>query len=77
MPPIAEHSHGTTAIAGAAFCDNPHFPREYQGNLFVGNVMTGRVHRLRTIYLPTIQHTGTWTMIRCLETSRDISGVYE
>jgi hypothetical protein len=45
VPSILEHGHGSTAIAGAAFCDNPHFPKEYQGSLFVGNVMTCRVHR--------------------------------
>ena len=45
VPPILDHGHGSTAIAGAAFCDNPHFPAEYQGSLFVGNVMTCRIHR--------------------------------
>lgn len=47
VPPVMEHGHGSTALAGAAFCDSPAFPAEYQGCLFLGNVMTCRVHRDR------------------------------
>lgn len=45
VPSIMEHGHGSTAIAGAAFYDGDGFPEPYRGSLFVGNVMTGRVHR--------------------------------
>jgi len=45
VPPIMRHSHGSTAISGAAFYDADHFPEPYRGSLFVGNVMTSRVHR--------------------------------
>ena len=47
VPPIMEHGHGSTALAGAAYCDAPPFPAAYQGCLFLGNVMTCRVHRDR------------------------------
>ncbi|MBI2480029.1 MAG: exo-alpha-sialidase [Planctomycetia bacterium] len=42
---IMEHGHGSTAIAGAVFYDGDGFPEPYRGSLFVGNVMTSRVHR--------------------------------
>ncbi|MCB9937568.1 MAG: exo-alpha-sialidase [Planctomycetaceae bacterium] len=45
VPSIMEHGHGSTAIAGAAFYDGDGFPEPYRGSLFVGNVMTCRVHR--------------------------------
>lgn len=45
VPSIMEHGHGSTAIAGAAFYDGDGFPEPYRGSLFVGNVMTSRVHR--------------------------------
>ena len=44
VQPVMSHSHGSTAIAGAAFCTGNAFPKKYRGSLFVGNVMTGRVH---------------------------------
>ena len=45
VPPILSHTHGSTAISGAAFCSGTNFPDEYRGSLFVGNVVTSRVHR--------------------------------
>ncbi|MBC8354238.1 MAG: exo-alpha-sialidase [Planctomycetes bacterium] len=45
VPSIMEHGHGSTAIAGAAFYDGDGFPEPYRGSLFVGNVMTSRIHR--------------------------------
>ncbi|MEX0818867.1 MAG: PVC-type heme-binding CxxCH protein, partial [Pirellulaceae bacterium] len=45
VPSIMEHGHGSTAIAGAAYYDGAGFPEPYRGSLFVGNVMTSRVHR--------------------------------
>ncbi len=43
-PNMTEHSHGSTAIAGAAFVDGA-FPSAWHGSLLVANVMTSRVHR--------------------------------
>lgn len=43
-PNMTEHSHGSTAIAGAAYCDGA-FPQAWYGSLLVANVMTSRVHR--------------------------------
>jgi putative heme-binding domain-containing protein len=45
VPPMMDHSHGSTAIAGAAFYEGLNFPPEFRGNLFSGNVMTSRVNR--------------------------------
>lgn len=43
--PAMDHLHGSTAIAGVVCYEADHFPAEYRGRLFVGNVMTCRVHR--------------------------------
>jgi putative heme-binding domain-containing protein len=45
VPPVMEHSHGSTAIAGTTCYTGTNFPVEYRGNMFVGNVMTSRVNR--------------------------------
>ncbi len=50
VPPMMEHGHGSTAIAGVAVYDAPNFPEEYRGNLFTGNVMTSRVNRDSLVY---------------------------
>jgi putative membrane-bound dehydrogenase-like protein len=44
-PPITGDDHGSTGIAGVVFYDAPQFPAEYRRSLFVGNVVTNRVHR--------------------------------
>ena len=44
-PPITGNDHGSTGIAGAVYYDALQFPTEYRGSLFVGNVVTNRVHR--------------------------------
>ncbi len=46
-PLVIQHSHGSTAISGIAWVDNPAWPKEFQGNVFIGNVMTSRVNRDR------------------------------
>ena len=47
-PAMTGHDHGSTGIAGAlVYDDAAGFPAEYQGNLFVGNVITNTVHRDR------------------------------
>ncbi len=45
VPSVMEHLHGSTAIAGVADYTGSNFPDEYQGNMFMGNVMTSRVNR--------------------------------
>ncbi|MBS0260711.1 MAG: c-type cytochrome [Planctomycetes bacterium] len=44
-PAITGSDHGSTGIAGIVYYDAPQFPAEYRNNLFVGNVVTNRVHR--------------------------------
>lgn len=47
-PAMTGHDHGSTGIAGVvAWDDAAAYPAEYQGNLFVGNVITNTVHRDR------------------------------
>ena len=47
-PAMTGHDHGSTGIAGAlVYDDSEGFPADYQGNLFVGNVITNAVHRDR------------------------------
>jgi putative heme-binding domain-containing protein len=45
VPAVMNHQHGSTAIDGVCQYQGSGFPDEYRENLFVGNVMTGRVHR--------------------------------
>jgi putative heme-binding domain-containing protein len=45
VPPVMSHSHGSTALCGVAHYDAENFPPEYRGSVFIGNVMTSRVHR--------------------------------
>ena len=52
VPPVMEHYHGSTAIAGTTCYTGANFPPEYRGNMFVGNVMTSRVNR------DSIRHRG-------------------
>ncbi len=44
-PDICRHAHGSTAIAGIVHYAADHFPAEYRGNTFVGNVMSCRINR--------------------------------
>jgi putative heme-binding domain-containing protein len=50
VPPMMDHLHGSTAIAGVAIYEDDLFPREYRGNMFSGNVMTSRINRNRLEY---------------------------
>jgi len=45
VPPVMEHLHGSTAIAGTTWYSGSQFPEEFQGNMFCGNVVTSRVNR--------------------------------
>ena len=44
-PEMMRHSHGSTAIAGIAYYSADHYPKAYQDNIFIGNVVTNRVNR--------------------------------
>ena len=49
-PQIMKHLHGSTALCGLAITTGDQFPPEYKDNLFVGNVMTCRVHRDQLVF---------------------------
>ena len=44
VPEIMSHTHGTTANCGIVAYYGGHFPREWEGMFFTGNVMTSRVN---------------------------------
>ena len=46
-PAMMTHSHGSTAIAGLVHYEADHFPKEYQGTTFLGNVVTNRINHDR------------------------------
>jgi len=48
-PMIMHHLHGSTALCGLAYEENG-WPDEFRDNLFVGNVMTCRVHRDQLVF---------------------------
>ncbi|GIW96589.1 MAG: hypothetical protein KatS3mg110_4630 [Pirellulaceae bacterium] len=50
VPPLMEHLHGSTAIAGVVCYEATAFPEEYRGNFFSGNVMTSRVNRNAVVW---------------------------
>lgn len=43
-PHVTQHSHDSTALCGPAWYDADHFPKEYQGCIFLGNVVTNKVN---------------------------------
>ena len=45
VPLTTGNDHGSTGIAGLAIYAADQFPREYHGNIFVGNVVTNTIHR--------------------------------
>ena len=45
VPAVMDHLHGSTAIDGLCQYQGTTFPDEYSDDIFVGNVMTCRVHR--------------------------------
>ncbi len=50
VSPMMDHTHGSTAIAGVAYCTGDNFPKTYHHNLFSGNVMTSRINRNSLVY---------------------------
>lgn len=53
-PEMIEHSHGSTGIAGVVYYAADAFPKEYQGTLFIGNPVTGRINHDR------LEPRGSW-----------------
>jgi putative heme-binding domain-containing protein len=49
-PRMMEHLHGSTAIAGSCFYAATQLPEEFRGNVFVGNVVTGKINRDKLEY---------------------------
>ncbi|MCP4193371.1 MAG: c-type cytochrome [Planctomycetaceae bacterium] len=52
-PELTQHHHGSTGLAGAAYSSQIAFPKQFQQSLFLGNVVTSRIHR------DTIAYTGS------------------
>jgi putative heme-binding domain-containing protein len=46
-PEMMSHDHGSTGIAGIAYYAANQFPAAFRGSLFVGNVVTSRIHHDR------------------------------
>jgi len=44
VPPMMEHLHGSTAIAGVCIYSGDNFPEKYRGLFYSGNVMTSRIN---------------------------------
>jgi putative heme-binding domain-containing protein len=43
-PHVTRHDHGSTGLCGVAWYDGDHFPKDYLGCMFVGNVVTNRIN---------------------------------
>ncbi len=43
-PHVAYHDHGSTALCGLTWYDADHFPKEYLGTMFLGNVVTNKIN---------------------------------
>lgn len=57
-PEATTIDHGGTGISGIAYSTSPHFPDDFRDVLFVGNVITNRVHCDRLIWAgstPTVE----------------------
>ena len=50
VPPMMDHLHGSTAIAGLVHTKDSRFPIPFQDNFLSGNVMTCRINRNRIEY---------------------------
>ena len=44
-PLVIRHNHDSTGLCGIVFNQSNHWPKEFQNNIFVGNVVTSRVNR--------------------------------
>ncbi|OWK45166.1 PVC-type heme-binding CxxCH protein [Fimbriiglobus ruber] len=43
-PHVTRHDHGSTALCGLTWYDADQFPKEYNGFMFLGNVVTNRIN---------------------------------
>lgn len=43
-PHVTKHDHNSTGLCGVAWYDADHFPAEFKGCMFVGNVVTNRIN---------------------------------
>src|SRR5204862_7820651 len=43
-PEMMRHQHGSTGLAGLTYYAADHFPKEYHGTMFIGNVVTSRIN---------------------------------
>ncbi|MBX9625811.1 MAG: c-type cytochrome [Gemmataceae bacterium] len=43
-PHVTRHDHNSTGLCGVAWYDADHFPGEFKGCMFVGNVVTNRIN---------------------------------
>lgn len=43
-PEMIKHDHGSTGICGLVFYDAAQFPQAYEGTVFIGNPVTGRIN---------------------------------
>ncbi len=43
-PHVTRHDHGSTGLCGLAWYDADHFPKEWNGCMFLGNVVTNRIN---------------------------------
>lgn len=46
-PEMIKHDHGSTGICGLVYYQAEQFPKDYQGTVFIGNPVTGRVNHDR------------------------------
>ncbi|MCB1096895.1 MAG: c-type cytochrome [Verrucomicrobiae bacterium] len=50
-PLLMQHAHGSTALCGVTYYTaDSNWPAEFRDTLFVGNVMTSRVHRDKVVF---------------------------
>ncbi|HET6575617.1 MAG TPA: c-type cytochrome, partial [Fimbriiglobus sp.] len=49
-PHVTRHDHGSTALCGLAWYDADHFPKEWKGCMFLGNVVTNRINADRIVW---------------------------
>lgn len=47
VPPMMQHAHGSTGLAGLCLCEDDLWPEEWRGTMLIGNVVTNRVNRDR------------------------------
>jgi len=43
-PDMIRHDHGSTGLCGLAWYEAPQFPKDYQGGMFLGNVVNSRIN---------------------------------